>query len=51
MNFDSSIDNFHKSIPPLRSRSFSNIVGKPMTDRKIQFYADRGWYSAELFPY
>jgi len=41
-------DEFKAPIPPLRSRSYSNIVGLPLTDKRIDFYKERGWYSSEF---
>ena len=28
-------------------RCYDNIVGKPLTDRRIAHYENRGWYGAE----
>lgn len=33
---------------PIRSRWVANPRGKPLTDRRIEFYKKRGFYSAEL---
>ena len=36
----------------MRSPSdWHNIVGKPLTDRKINHYAAQGWYSKEVRDY
>ena len=28
-------------------KCYDNIVGKPLTDRRIEYYEKRGWYEAE----
>lgn len=33
---------------PLRARQFSNIVGAKLTDKKIEQYRQRGFYSQEF---
>lgn len=41
-------DNFKAPIPPLRSKSYFNIIGQPLTDKRIAHYEARGYYSAEF---
>jgi|SRR6185369_4811558 len=38
-----------QSNVPLRSANIgANLIGKPLTDRQIDKYAEAGWYSAEF---
>lgn len=43
-----SPSNIDPSTQPIRSPQFVNITCGPLTDKKIEKYAEQGWYSSEF---